>query len=115
MTDEKKRDRPERFLKMMQLFLKVTKVDSVKGSTFVVMDKSTAQAMLYERYPGFILPDGMLDFSNWSGWRRCFSRPWRRRRKLRTPVYCTYILLMENYVGSAMAGVRLRPTGGKKD
>lgn len=34
----------------------------MKGSTFVVMDKSTAQAMLYERYPGFILPDGMLDF-----------------------------------------------------
>lgn len=42
--------------------MKVTKVDSVKGSTFVVMDKSTAQAMLYERYLGFILPDGMLDF-----------------------------------------------------
>lgn len=42
--------------------MKVTKVDSVKGSTFVVMDKSTAQAMLYERYLGFILPEGMLDF-----------------------------------------------------
>ena len=42
--------------------MKVTKVDSVKGSTFVVMDKSTAQAMLYERYLGFILPDGLLDF-----------------------------------------------------
>lgn len=42
--------------------MKVTKVDSVKGSTFVVMDKNSAQAKLYERYPGFILPDGMLDF-----------------------------------------------------
>ncbi len=42
--------------------MKVTKVDSVKGSTFVVMDKSTAQAMLYERYLGLILPEGMLDF-----------------------------------------------------
>ena len=42
--------------------MKGTKVDSVKGSTFVVMDKSTAQAMLYERYLGFILPEGMLDF-----------------------------------------------------
>lgn len=42
--------------------MKVTKVDSVKGSTFVVMDKSTAQAMLYERYLGFILPEAMLDF-----------------------------------------------------
>ena len=90
-------------------------VDSVKGSTFVVMDKNSAQAKLYVHYPGFILPDGMLDFfSNWSGWRRCLSRPGRRRRKLRTPVYGTYILLMENYIGGAMAGVRLRPTGGKK-
>ena len=61
MTDENKY-RPERFLKMMQLFLKVTKVDSVKGSTFVVMDKNSAQAKLYVRYLGFILPDGMLDF-----------------------------------------------------
>lgn len=42
--------------------MKVTKVDSVKGSTFVVMDKNSAQAMLYERYLGFILPEGMLDF-----------------------------------------------------
>ena len=45
--------------------MKVTKVDSVKGSTFVVMDKNSAQAKLYMHYPGFILPDGMLDFSNW--------------------------------------------------
>ena len=42
--------------------MKVTKVDSVKGSTFVVMDKNSAQAKLYVHYPGFILPDGMLDF-----------------------------------------------------
>lgn len=26
------------------------------------MDKNSAQAKLYEHYPGFILPDGMLDF-----------------------------------------------------
>ena len=42
--------------------MKVTKVDSVKESTFVVMDKNSAQAKLYVHYPGFILPDGMLDF-----------------------------------------------------
>ena len=34
----------------------------MKGSTFVVMDKNSAQAKLYVHYPGFILPDGMLDF-----------------------------------------------------
>lgn len=33
---------------------------------------------------------------------------------LRTPAYCTYILLMENLIGNAMAGVRLHPTGGKR-
>ena len=37
-------------------------VDSVKGSTFAVMDKDTTQAKLYEHYLGFILPEGMLDF-----------------------------------------------------
>ena len=26
------------------------------------MDKNSAQAKLYVHYPGFILPDGMLDF-----------------------------------------------------
>lgn len=71
--------------------------------------------MLYERYLGFILPEGMLDFFElvWMETMSLTAR--RRRRKLRTPVYCTYILLMENYIGGAMAGIRLRPTGGKKD
>lgn len=96
--------------------MKVTKVDSVKGSTFVVMDKNSAQAKLYVHYPGFILPDGMLDFFFELVWMETMSlTARRRRRKLRTPVYCTYILLMENYIGGAMAGIRLRPTGGKKD
>ena len=34
----------------------------MKGSTFVVMDKDTTQAKLYEHYLGFFLPYGMLDF-----------------------------------------------------
>ena len=34
----------------------------MKGSTSVVMAKNYAQAKLYVRYLGFILPDGMLDF-----------------------------------------------------
>lgn len=34
----------------------------MKGSTFVVMDKDTTQAKLYEHYLGFFLPEGMLDF-----------------------------------------------------
>ena len=34
----------------------------MKGSTFVVMDKNSAQAKLYVHYLGFILPDDMLDF-----------------------------------------------------
>lgn len=38
------------------------KVDSVRGSTFVVMDKDTTQAKLYEYYPCSFLPEGMLDF-----------------------------------------------------
>jgi len=38
------------------------KVDSVKGSVFVVMDKDTTQAKLYEHYLSFFLPEGMLDF-----------------------------------------------------
>ena len=38
------------------------KANSVKGSTFVVMDKDTTQVKLYEHYLGFFLPEGMLDF-----------------------------------------------------
>lgn len=38
------------------------KVDSEKGSIFVVMDKDTTQALLYEHYLSFFLPEGMLDF-----------------------------------------------------
>ena len=34
----------------------------MKGSTFVVTDKDTTQAKLYEHYLGFFLPEGMLDF-----------------------------------------------------
>ena len=37
-------------------------VDFEKGSTFVVMDKDTTQAKLYEHYLSFFLPEGMLDF-----------------------------------------------------
>ena len=35
------------------------KVDSVKGSIFVAMDKDTTQAKLYEHYLSFFLPEGM--------------------------------------------------------
>lgn len=38
------------------------KVDSVKGSIFVVMDKNTTKALLYEHYLSFFLPEGILDF-----------------------------------------------------
>ena len=38
------------------------KVDSVKGSIFVAMDKDTTQAKLYEHYLSFFLPEGRLDF-----------------------------------------------------
>lgn len=37
-------------------------MDSEEGVTFVVMDKDTTQAKLYEHYLSFILPEGMLDF-----------------------------------------------------
>ena len=34
----------------------------MKGSIFVVMDKDTTQATLYEHDLSFFLPEGMLDF-----------------------------------------------------
>ena len=38
------------------------KVHFKKESTFVAMDKDTAQAKLYEHYLSFFLPEGLLDF-----------------------------------------------------
>ena len=37
-------------------------VNFEKGSTFVVMNKGTTQAKLYEHYLSFSFPEGMLDF-----------------------------------------------------
>ena len=53
------------------------KVDPVKGSTFVVMDKDTTQAKLYEHYLSFFLPKGMLDFFElvWMETESLTSRP----------------------------------------
>lgn len=49
------------------------KVNSVKGSIFVVMDKDTTQAKFYEHYLSFFLPEGMLDF---------FGRVWMEAESL---------------------------------
>lgn len=53
----------------------------MKGSTFVVMDKNSAQAKLYVHYPGFILPDGMLDFFFELVWMETMSLTAREAKK----------------------------------
>ena len=55
-------------------------VDSQEGCTFVVMDKNTIQAKLYEHYLSFILPEGMLDFFELV-WMETESLPARESKK----------------------------------
>lgn len=57
------------------------KVDPVKGSTFVVMDKDTTQAKIYEHYLSFFLPAGMLDF---------FELVWMKTESLTSRMTCSH-------------------------
>lgn len=45
------------------------------------MDKNSAQAKLYVHYPGFILPDGMLDFFFELVWMETMSLTAREAKK----------------------------------
>ena len=57
------------------------KVDLVKGSTFIVMDKDTTQAKIYEHYLSFFLPEGMLDF---------FELVWMKTESLTSRMTCSH-------------------------
>ena len=57
------------------------KVDLVKGSTFIVMDKDTTQAKIYEHYLSFFLPEGMLDF---------FKLVWMKTESLTSRMTCSH-------------------------